>query len=36
VGTRLYSLMAAGAPDAFDDNPDIALFFASFRLDEAK
>jgi len=36
VGTRLYSLMAAGAPDAFDDNPDIALFFASFRLDGAK
>ncbi len=36
LGTRLYSLMAAGAPYAFDDNPDIALFFASFRLDGAE
>ena len=32
VGQRLYSLMAVGAPDAFDDPSDIERFFASFRL----
>lgn len=32
VGQRLYSLMAVGAPDAFDDLSDIEHFFASFRL----
>lgn len=36
VGTKLYSLMAAGAPSAFDDNSDVALFFASFKLDKPK
>ena len=34
VGKRFYSLMAAGAPYAFDDNPDIALFFTSFKITE--
>lgn len=33
VGTRLYSLMAAGPPHVFADNPEIGLFFASFKLD---
>ena len=32
VGQRLYSLMAVGAPYAFDDPSDIERFFASFRL----
>ena len=32
VGQRLYSLMAVGAPYAFDDSSDIERFFASFRL----
>ena len=32
VGQRLYSLMAVGAPHAFDDPADIERFFASFRL----
>ena len=32
VGQRLYSLMAAGAPHLIDDNPDIPLFFSSFKL----
>ena len=34
VGRRLYNLMAAGAPYAFDDNPEIGRFFSSFQLDE--
>ena len=32
VGQRLYSLMAVGAPYAFDDPSDIERFFASFKL----
>ena len=32
VGQRLYSLMAVGAPHAFDDPADIERFFASFKL----
>ncbi len=32
VGQRLYSLMAVGAPYAFDDPSDVERFFASFRL----
>lgn len=34
VGQRLYSLMAVGAPSAFDDPADIERFFASFRLSQ--
>ena len=34
VGQRLYSLMAAGAPYLFDDNPELLRFFSSFRLAE--
>ena len=32
VGQRLYSLMAVGAPYAFDDTSNIERFFSSFRL----
>ena len=32
AGQRLYCLLAAGPPDALEDNPDIERFFSSFRL----
>jgi len=34
VGQRLYSLMAAGAPYLFNDNPELLRFFSSFRFVE--